>query len=861
MRKMGLLSILTIKRLKTGKSRNGLSLLGIAFGVALYSSIDLVNESTLLSFQSGIESISGRATVSVLGGPAGFPETVLEEIEKTPGVASAVPVIESQAYTTHDSGNKSETLMILGVDLLRESSIRAYRVQETGVIEDPLSFLNQPDSIILTRKYADLHHLKKGDTLKIATTAGPRSFVVRGLLTAEGPAKAYGGNLAIMDIDAARLQFGKTGKLDRVDILPRPETTQAEIESALSLTLPKGLSVESPATQAGNMRRLVEGYQGLLSFVGTLALIVGLFLVLNSMTIALAERRRELGVLRTIGADRGMLMRHLLEEGFIIGLAGSILGIILGRFIAIWMVKFISQALSHQYLIPVFVDELVFTPELAAKALGFGTLTTLLATGLAGRKGLQVSPLEAVRGQIPGPAAPGWISPLAGVLLLGFIVVDAKMGLSHSLPWIRHLNPFCLIFGSVLASPLFVRGLLQGIRRVIPSATLRLSCENLLRNSSRTTSNLMTLMTGLMLVMVLSILNGSIKQSVLSWFRNTLAADLVVSSSGKLLSFQIQPLKESLREDLNRIEGVDVSEGIGATGLRYIKQKYEGRTLAIKAFDPPHPRLRNSLIEVKEGGAPDEVRAAFFTSKTPVALVSENFVLHFRKRTGDTLSLETPTGLRSFRILGVVAEFTNPEGVIYLNRNTYRELYLDDLVSGFFLMAKPGVSPLDLRSRLDHDLGKAKGLMATMNSELNRDAEAIVDESFMHTRAIEWSALLVGLFGLFNTVFVSVLDRRREFGVLRAIGMDQKGLLRMILGESILQGMLGGVASIAIAVFVCYFWVMGTISSLMGWVLGFSLPAQSVGKTYLFGLLVGILAGILPGLHAARMPIRESLDS
>ncbi|MBU6153598.1 MAG: ABC transporter permease [Bdellovibrionales bacterium] len=858
---MRLLSILTLNQLKTRKLRNGLSLLGICFGVALYTSIDLVNESTLQSFRSGIEAMSGKATLSVLGGPSGFPESVLGKIEGVPGVASAVPIIETQAYYTPTGTASTQTIMILGVDLLRESSVRAYQVRDGGMIDDPLSFLNQPDSIILTTKFADLHGLQVGDTISISTASGPRRFAIRGLLTPEGPAKAYGGNLGIMDIDAARLQFGKGEKLDRVDILPRPGFSQKEIQERLEDALPKTLSIESPASQAGSMRRLVEGYQGLLSFIGSLSLIVGLFLVLNSMTIALAERRRELGILRAIGADRRFLMRNLLEEGFAIGFTGSILGLLLGRWVAGGMVGLISQALSNQYLIPVFVDQLVITPILVLKSLGLGTLTTLIATAIAGRKGLDVAPLEAVRGHNFEPYAPGWLAPVSGIMLLGFIVLDARAGLSHGMPLIRILNPFCLIFGAVLASPLFVRILIRVVRALIPSSTLRLACENLLRNARRTTSNLMTLMTGLMLVMVLSLLNGSIKHSVLSWFRNTLSADLVVSSTGKLLSFQVQPLSESLRDDLNRIEGVDVSEGIGVTGLRYVKQIYEGKTLAIKAFDKPHPKLRNALIEVKDGGNPEDVRAAFFESVEPVALVSENFVLHFRKKSGEWIELQTPTGSQFFRILGVVSEFTNPEGVIYLNRTTYKKLYMDDLVSGFFVMAQPGITPLELRSNLDRTLGKTMGLMATLNSELNRDAEKIVDESFSYTRAIEWSALLVGLFGLFNTVLVSVLDRRREFGVLRAIGMNKTQLIQMVLGESMLQGTLGGIVSIGIAVFVCYFWVMGTLSSLMGWVLTFSIPAHALWKTFFAGLGAGILAGVLPGIRASEVPIRESLES
>ena len=838
-----------------------MAFLSITFGVALYTSIDVVNESTLKSFSSGIEAMSGKAAFSVMGGPSGFAESALSSVESIPGIASAVPVIETQAYFLRAGGESPDTLMVLGVDLLRESSIRAYRMTQNALLEDPLAFLNQPDSIILTREFATRHHLDTGSSIELSTASGKKKFVIRGMLTAEGPALAYGGNLAIMDIDAARVQFAKVGKLDRIDILPANGVKIRDLQSNLEKTLPQGLTVESPATQADQIRQLIEGYQGLLSFVGVLALIVGLFLVMNSMTISIAERRRELGILRALGAHRGFLMRHLLEEALILGFLGSLCGLFLGKWVAGLMVGHISLALSNQYLIPVFVDRLLWSSRLILKALILGTGTTLLAAWLAGRTGLDIEPIEAVRGHSKTPVSPGWLAPFAGTLLLGFIVIDSRLGWSQHHPWVRTLNPFCLIFGSVMVSPLWVRILIRALRFFIPLPAMRLSCDNLLRNSARTSSNLMTLMVGLMLVMVLSLLNGSIKHSVLTWFQKTLSADLVVSSTGKLLSFKVQPLHQSLILELNRLEGIDISDGIGATGLRYVKQRFQGKTLALKAFDQPHPRLKNALIEIKSGGDPDEVRSRFFMGLKPEILVSDNFVMHFGKTTGDTIELETPQGLRAFTIIGVVGEFTNPEGVIYMPRSQYRSLYQDDLVSGFFLMAKPGKTPETLRSEMDRKMGQRLGLMGTLNRDLNREAEKIIDESFTYTKAIEWSALLVGLFGLFNTLFVSVLERKREFGMLRAIGMTAKGLLFMILNESFIQGLLGGMVAIGIAVFVCYFWVIGTLSSLMGWVLRFSVPESALAKTFLAGIIVGVLAGVFPSVRAARIPIRESLES
>ncbi len=854
------LSPLSFRQIRAKPVRSALTVFSIALGVSLYTSIDIVNESTLRSFGNGIDAITGKAKLTLMAGENGFDESLLEKVEHSSAVKNAIPLIETQVYHQSESTGQTETLVVLGADLLKESTIRAYQAENQEVIDDPLTFLNQPDSIIVTREFANKHGLKQDSKFKLATAKGTKWFTVRGLLKPEGPAKAYGGNLAIMDIDGARMQFGKTGKIDRIDIIPNPalpiEDARAQLEREFSPTL----RVESPETQAENMKKLVEGYQGLLSFFGLLALIVGLFLILNTTNIAVAERRREFGILRAIGSSKGTIIGLLVKESLVMGFAGSLIGVLFGKIIANRMESLITRALSTQYLIPVFIDDLQLTSAQWVKGIFLGTFITLLAALIAGKNTLRIEPIEASRSKTPPFKTPGLLYPVIGLLLLMLIVIDAKLGWSHSFPMVRTLNPFFLIFGSALASPILVRFLIRVIRFLLPFPSIRLSSDNLLQNAARTGSNIMTLMIGLMLVIILALTNHSIKHSVTSWFDRTLASDLVVSSRGKLMTFQVQPLEESLREKLDALPGVDIApNGIGSTGIRYVKQTYHGKTLAIKAFDRLHPRLAEKQFDITDGD-PEKVRAEFQDFRENVILVSQNFVMKFNKRTGDSIELNTPTGLHRFRIIGVIAEFTNPEGVFYLNRELYKKLWKDSLLSGFFVMAKDGTDPRSIRQAMDQTIGREWGLMATLNSELNQQARQLIDESFTYTKAIEWSALLVALFGLFNTLMVSVLERTREFGVLRAVGMTRGQLITMVLGESLIQGSLGGLVAIGIGVFVTHFWLMGTLSSLMGWVLQFSIPWSALVKTLFFGVFVGVFAGLLPARRVAGLEIRDALE-
>lgn len=852
------LLLLCLRQIRVRPLRSLLTLFSVALGVALYTSIDIVNSSTLMSFRSGIEALSGKAQLSIQGGENGFEESVLDDAAKLPEVGAAVPLIETRVYS--GTGTRTETLTILGIDLLKESSVRAYQADSGNLLDDPLTFLNQPDSLILTRAYAERHGIKKGDRIRLATAHGSRNFTVRGLLEPEGPAKAYGGNLGIMDIDGARFQFGKNGKIDRIDIIPREGIPVDTVREALKRRFEPALEVESPATQADGMRRLVENYQALLQFLGLLALMVGLFLVMNTTTIAIAERRREFGILRALGAPTFSLLVMLVLESVLLGLIGSFAGVILGKFVAEKTSALMTGALSLQYLIPIHLDRLSIGWAQWTKGVGLGTGVAFLATLISGRAALKIQPLEAVKGAPTGIPLSHPLIPWLGSGFLLLIMMDARWGWSNQFAWFRSLNPLFLMLGAVLTSPALVRLLIRLIRTLVPSPSIRLGADQLLRNPRRTGGNIMVLMTGLMLVIVLALTNQSIKHSLNLWFDRTLAADLVVSSSGKILSFQVQPLDEHLKTEIESLPGVDNSGGGGATGLRYVKQRYEGHTLAIKAFDRPHPRVGDRIFDLTEGN-PEDVFKAFFDSSKNSILVSQNFVLKFKKRPGDEIELATPTGLRKFRIEGVVAEFTNPEGVFYLNRDVYRRYWKDSLISGFFVMARPGVDPGQVREILDSNLGKQKGLMATLNAELAQEARTMVDQSFAYTRAIEASALLVGLFGLFNTLLISILERRREMGILRSIGMTRAQLVNMVIGEGLIQGLTGGIVAVSIGVFGTYFWIMGTVSSLLGWVLHFSAPPEALLRTVGFGLAVGILAGVIPAKIISRLEIRDALES
>lgn len=859
-----LLRLFALRQLFSKPVRTLLTLFGVGLGIALFIAIELINASTLKSFSESVQSMTGKAELTITAGEAGFDQGKLEAVERVPGVQSAVPAIEAKAFFNDPVNKTTKALMIFGVDLLKEAAVRSYKTTDQEIIDDPLVFMNQPNSIIVTHEFAKTQALQIDSKLDLMTAQGRKTFVVRGLLSPEGPAKAFGGGLAIMDIDAARFMFGKENKVDRIDIVPKEGAATPELKKLLQGALGSSFHVDTPDDQTEQLQTMVQSYQGVLQFTSILALFVGLFLVSNSVAISVAERRREIGTLRVLGEPRRKIWSMILAESVLLGVLGSIIGIGLGRTLAVLLVGMVTDAMSNQFMTPIQAAELSLQWIHVWQGLAAGVLCSVVAGFVPAFRATEIQPIEALRPTVS--FSEFRISPrtlamrLFGIFLLALIFVDSQVGWSERIPLMAILNPLFVTAGSVLAGPGIVTLLLMGIRKISRGSILRLACDNLLRNPRRTGSNVMSLMVGLMLVIVLATLNGSIKFSLFSWFDRILRDDLLISSQGKIMTFQVAPLKEELGAELARVEGVDTGGLPAPSGMRYVKQEFAGRQLAIKAFDPGHPKTHYSRFDVKDRPVEQAVDE-FFSAESPVVMVSENFVIHFKKSTGETVELDTPMGRIPFRIIAVVKEFANPEGVFYLPRDTYKKFWNDSLVTGYLVMVKPTENLETVRGRIDSSLGAKYGVITTSNAELRPLTKKLLDESFAYTRAIEFAALFVGLLGLLNTLMVSVLERTRELGMLRAVGMSRAQLERMILFEALLQGTIGAWVATAIGAYVSYFWVIGRISEILGWVLEFSFPVQAVLSALLAGIVVGLLAGWIPSKRASRLQIVEAVSS
>src|SRR3989449_5162689 len=370
-----------------------LTLSGIVLGVAVFVAIHTANRSIFRAFDKTVDQIAGATQLQVSAGEFGFDESILERVQSVPEVGVAVPVIEATVATNIPAEG---SLLILGIDMTGDRSLRDYDLKDAdeAIIHDPLVFLAQPDSLMLTKEFAERNRLEVNSRIPLLTVEGEKQFTVRGIMSSSGMAQAFGGNLAVMDIYAAQHVLGRGRRFDRVDLRAKDGVSVEEGQEAVRKSLGTGLEVEPPSARGRHFEALLQSYSKSMTISSLFALIVGMFIIYNSFAIAVTQRRSEIGILRALGATRTQIRSLFLAESAVTGLAGSIGGAIFGILIARAIAASIGQLISDVYGVAQRADEVATSPGLLAAALGIGIATSIVAAWIPARNAARVDPVQ-----------------------------------------------------------------------------------------------------------------------------------------------------------------------------------------------------------------------------------------------------------------------------------------------------------------------------------------------------------------------------------------------------------------------------------------------------------------------------------
>jgi len=848
---MMLLRLITWPYVRKHRLRTILTTIGIVLGVAVFVGMHTANQSVLFAFYKTIDRIAGKAELQITAGEGGFPEGVLEQVQAMAEVKVAVPVIEAAV----DTNLKGEgNLLILAVDMTGDRSLREYDLEsgDEAVVDDPLVFLAQPDSLIVTREFAERNGIEIGTKVPMRTMDGEKRFTVRGIMKSGGLTQAFGGNLAVMDIYAAQMVFGRGRTFDRVDLALNDGVALADGRAAIERLLGPGFQVEPPSSRGQQIDSVLRVYSFTANINSAFALFIGMFIIYNSFSIAVAQRRREIGILRALGASRGQIRTLFLIESGLAGLVGSLLGLGFGVLLSRGLALYVSGLIAGVYGIAERTTEIATEPRLMLIGLLMGVATSVVAGFIPARNASRVDPIQALqKGRYQVLSAGENRIRRVAALVLGsasvalLVFAGRSMGLFYS--------GFAMaVLALLLLSPTGALWLTQALRPLL--SWLRpvegaLAADSLIQAPRRTSATVTALMLSLALVITLGGIAKASYDSIMDWTTTALNPDLFVTASQSLTerNFRFPP---SLGDELAKIEGIDEVQRVRSHRIIYkgapvMLVAVEARSMGDRARRPP--------VE----GPPEMYELA---AEGKGVILSDNFAALQGLHYGDAIELATPTGVHNVPIVGLVVDWSDQSGAILMDRASYVRWWGDDTVNVFRVYVKKGVPPMDVRARIVERFAGTQRLFVLTNKEVRSWIAALTEQWLGLAYAQIAIAVLVAILGIVNTLTVSIIDRRRELGVLQAVGGLRNQIRHTIWMEALTIGVVGLVLGFAVGSVTLHYVLEMSQRDITGMSLPYKFPWAIAGLLVPLILGSAFVASLWPAESAVRGSLVEALE-
>src|SRR5580698_8678159 len=827
-----------------------LTIAGIVLGVAVFVGIHTANQSVVYAFHQTVDRIAGSAQLQISAGETGFDENVLDRVEAVPEVRVAAPVIEAVVNNgVPGQGN----LLILGVDMAGDGSLRDYDLgSNDDLIDDPLFFIAEPDSLMVTDSYARANHLSLGSKVPMTTMQGRKVFTIRGVMKAGGLSGAFGGNIAVMDIYAAQQAFGRGRKFDRIDIAVDDAASVAQVRGKLEALLGAGFQVQEPSARAQQFDSISRVYILSSNVTSVFALFIGMFIIYNTFQIAVKQRRAEIGILRALGATRRQIRTLFLGESVVAGLFGSVLGLLAGIAIARGMTGYIGALLGEIYGIGQKAHEISTNPTLMTFAVVLGVVTSVVAALIPARSAARVDPVQALqKGKYQQLSAGENRTRRIAALIIAILAAACLLLERYRIFF--YVGDALAVLAALLLTPTFALWLARALRpllRWLRPVEGTLAADSLLQAPRRTSGAVAALMLSLALVVALGGLTRASYDSIFGWLTVALNPDLFVSPSQSLTQRDFR-FPESMGAQLRAIPGIgDVQL------VRDARIDIQGKPTMFVAADINDLRQHATLPPVA-GNTEEMFRLAALGK---AVLASENFALLRGFKLGDVVDIPSPSGALHLPIAGIVTDYSDEQGSLLVDRSLYKRYWSDSTVNIFRIYLAPGASEADVKRRILEQFGNQRRLFVLTNREVRRYILRLTDQWFGITYVQIAVAVFVAILGIVNTLTVSITDRRRELGVLQAVGGLRNQVRRTIWLEALTIGMVGLILGLAFGSLQLYYSLYISAEDMAGLRLSYEYP-YSIALLLLPGiLLAAFLSAIAPAETAVGGSLVEALE-
>jgi putative ABC transport system permease protein len=809
-----------------------LTLAGIALGVAVVTGIDLSLGSAERAFRLSMDALAGRTTHHIVAGAGPLDESLYVELRVRHGFRDIAPVVEGYVES------RGRPLHVLGIDPLALAGEGRQRTIGPAADKALARLLGERDTVLLGKRSGPKLGVEPGGTLAVGRDPDTRPVTVLGYLEGDGPPEAALEDLLVADIATAQELLGKIGQLDRIDaqLADRPREL-----ARLRELLPPGVLLDGAEGRNTATLRMTEAFTLNLKALSLLALLVGMFIIYNTLTFSVLQRRPLLATLRVLGVTRRQVLAGILGEAALLGAAGAVLGLAAGALAARGLLRLVTRTLSDVYFVST-VTELYYDPVLLAKGLLLGVAAALAASLAPAIEAAFSPPTLAQRRSLLEDRFRRLLPGLTGLglalLATGYVLLNrAGTGLGAALA-----GQFLHMLGYGLITPALLALMIGGAGR-LPLPTLpRLALRSLGGGQSRTGVAMAALALSVAAGIGVGVMVHSFRAAVTDWLEQILQADLYLSRpatpgrTGELLP-------PGLAAKLGALPGV---ERVG-TGRRVWIETGFGRdeflVLNPAYRDRPGFRFRN--------GKGPEVWREF--QDRDLVLISEPYANRHRLGPGDTLTLATAEGPRPFPVGGVFFDYRSDRGIVLMHRRLFNRLWHDPGISSLSLYLAPGADLAALRAAAER-IAAGSGVQVRSNREIRQASLEVFDRTFVITRVLWVLALGVAFVGILSALSALHLERARELAILRATGLTPREVFALVLFQTGLLGLGAGLLAWPFGTGVAVALVKVINLRSFGWTLDLVLPASVYGEALALAVAAALLAGIYPAWRAGRIP-------
>ncbi len=796
-------------------------MLAIALGVALGYAVQLINQAAINEFGAAVQTLSGEADLAVRGPRAGFDESLYPRLAALREVAVASPVLEVDARLP----GRREPLQILGLDIFRAARIQPFLA--AGGAEDRLDFL-RPDRIFLSAAAAEWLDLKKDDTLSIQVGLRLLSLRIAGVI---GEARRQ--RFAIVDIGAAQTMFGRSGFLNRVDLRLRPGVDPERFAARLQAELPAGTVAERPEADVERSGAPSRAYRVNLNVLALVALFTGGLLVFSAQALAVVRRRAQLALLRVLGVTRRGLVAMLLAEAATVGALGAVAGIALGYASAGVVLRNFGAELGGGYFRGLAPELVLDWPALVLFFV-LGVLAAVLGSLAPALEAAGAAPAAALKagdeGRVFHRLQKAW--PGLAVMLAGAALTQA--GPVRGLPLAGYLAIALLLVGTVMLMPR-IAVLVFRLAPALGPRPVQLGLAQLRGAPGQAGVSLAAIVASVSLMVSMAIMVASFRQSLDEWLERILPADLY--------------LRTGPGSDTAYLSTADQQAIAGLAGIRRVEFLRIQR-LVVDPDKPPVTLLARAVEA--EGRVPPLLGAAYALKPgdPPAVWVSEIAAALYRWRPGSVI--EIPLGGRRarFTVAGVWRDYARQQGAVLIERYEYLRYTGDPYANDAAVWLVPGADPERLKRDIEARLAGGANIEMSGPEEIREVSLRIFDRTFAVTYALEAVAVVIGLFGLSSSFGALVLARRREFGVLRHIGMTRGQIGLMLAGEGLLVSALGLAAGLALGWLISLVLINVVNPQSFHWGMELHMPWRLLAEFVAVMLTMATLTAIASGRQA-----------